>query len=60
VDPKPKFVPALVIAEERQGDPLPGSAGRVEIVARNGRRLIVDAGLDSAVIARLLDVVERR
>ena len=33
---------------------------RVEIVARNGRRLIVDASLDVAAIARLLDVVERR
>lgn len=57
---KPKLVPALVIAEQRQEDLLLGLTGRVEIVARNGRRLIVDASLDSVVITRLLDVVERR
>lgn len=56
-----KFVPALVVPEAmKPSDPAPLVAGRVEIVARNGRRLIVDAGLDNATIARLLDVVERR
>ncbi len=58
--PETKFVPALVVPDIRPDDPRPAPTGRVEIVARNGRRLIVEANLDSAVIARLLDVVERR
>jgi hypothetical protein len=32
----------------------------MEIVAANGRRLIVDAGVDVAALARVLDVLERR
>jgi transposase len=58
--PETKFVPALVMPESRPDDPSPAPAGRVEIVARNGRRLIVDASLDLAAISRLLDLVERR
>jgi hypothetical protein len=30
------------------------------IVLTNGRRVIVDAGVDPAALARVLDVVERR
>jgi hypothetical protein len=32
----------------------------MEIVAGNGRRIIVDAGVDAAALARVLDVLERR
>ena len=55
-----KFVPALIVPEARRDEQRPSAVGRVEIVARNGRRLIIDASLDVATIARLLDVVERR
>lgn len=58
--PKPKFVPALVLPDIRLDDPPPSLTGRVEIVAMNGRRLIVDASLDLAAISRLLDLVEQR
>ena len=58
--PQATFIPALIVPESRPDDLQPSAAGRVEIVARNGRRLIVDASLDVAAIARLLDVVERR
>lgn len=33
---------------------------RMEIVAANGRRIIVDAGVDVAALGRVLDVLERR
>ena len=58
--PETKFVPALLMPEASLEGPPPSPSCRVEIVARNGRRLIVDAHLDSAVITRLLDAVERR
>jgi hypothetical protein len=32
----------------------------MEIVSPNGRRIIVDAGVDVAALARVLDVPERR
>jgi competence ComEA-like helix-hairpin-helix protein len=35
------------------------SSGRVEIVLANGRRVIVDAGVDPAALARLIAVLER-
>jgi transposase len=55
----PGFVPAVVVPEVRptlQSE----SAGRMEIVLANGRRIIVDAGVDIATLARLLAVLERR
>lgn len=55
-----KFVPALVIPETRPAELAASHSSRIEIVAKTGRRLILDASLDSVVIARLLDVVERR
>ncbi len=58
--PEAKFVPALIVPESRPDDLQPSATGRVEIVARNGRRLIIDASLDVAAIARLIAVVERR
>jgi hypothetical protein len=32
----------------------------MEIVASNGRRVVVDAGVDVAALARVLDLLERR
>jgi hypothetical protein len=38
---------------------LPSLPGRIEIVLRCGRRVIVDNGVDSAALARVLAVLER-
>src|SRR4051794_4157606 len=55
----PGFVPAVVVPEERRASPT-ASAGRMVIVLTNGRRIIVDAGVDPATLARVLDVLEHR
>ena len=52
-----RFVPA-VIAPERAAAPLTSS--RMEIVAANGWRVIVEAGVDVAALSRVLDVLEWR
>jgi competence protein ComEA len=39
--------------------PAGSSSGRVEIVLANGRRVIVDAGVDVASLARLVTALER-
>jgi len=57
--PAPGFVPAVVVPEEKRASPT-ASAGRMVIVLANGRRIIVDADVDPATLARVLDVVERR
>jgi len=36
------------------------TSSRMEIVAANGRRIIVDAGVDAAALSLVLDVLERR
>jgi transposase len=48
------LVPAVVVPERA-----PGSS-RMEIVSANGRRIIVDAGVDAAALGRVLDLLERR
>jgi transposase len=55
----PGFVPAVIVAE---AGPRTGTAptGRMEIVVRSGRRIIVDAEVDAAALARVLEVVDRR
>ena len=62
----PSFVP-MVVTPEPPSVALPcvtkpdrARAGRVEIVLARGRRLIVDADVDAAALARILDVLERR
>jgi transposase len=57
----PGFVPARIVP-----DSWPSSlsdagrmSGRMEIVVRGGRRVIVDAGVDSAALARVVGVLER-
>jgi transposase len=54
----PGFVRAVIVPE----GPRTGTAptGRMEIVVRSGRRIIVDAGVDAAALARVLEVVDRR
>ena len=36
------------------------NGGRMEIVLRNGRRIVVDASVDSAALDRVINVLERR
>ena len=54
------FVPAVVVPEERKATTLTGTVGRMVIVLTGGRRVIVDAGVDAAALARVLDVLEQR
>jgi transposase len=54
------FVPAVVVPEERKATTLTGAVGRMVIVLTGGRRVIVDAGVDAAALARVLDVLEQR
>jgi transposase len=51
-----RFVPAVVVPERAGASP----SSRMEIVVSNGRRIIVDAGVDAAALSRVLDVLERR
>jgi len=34
--------------------------GRMEIIVAKGRRIIVDADVDAAALARVIEVLERR
>jgi transposase len=52
-----RFVPAVVVPERTVA---PSPSSRMEIVARNGQRIIVDVGVDVAALSRVLDVLERR
>ena len=52
------FVPAVVVAEASARSA--AASSRMEIVAANGRRIIVEAGVDVAALSRVLDVLERR
>ena len=54
------FVPAMVVPETRPSVPPVPARGRMVIVIANGSRIIVDAGVDAAALARVLDVLERR
>ena len=53
------FVPAMIIPETRPGA---GTAptGRMEIIVAKGRRIIVDAEVDAAALARVVEVLDRR
>jgi transposase len=55
----PGFVPAIVVPEVRSRSGT-ASTGRMEIVIAKGRRIIVDAGVDTAALARVIEVIERR
>ncbi len=49
VEPEQQAAPAALVSE----------IGRVEIVLRNDRRLIIGAGMDASALAQLIAVVER-
>ena len=55
------FVPAMVVAAETA--PLEAAAsasGRMGMIVGKDRRIIVDASVDAAALARVLQVLERR
>ena len=54
------FVPAVVHPEGPVSTPPAMSSTRMELVVSRGRRIIVDAGVDVAALARVLDLLERR
>ena len=54
------FVPAAVLPERPASTPTALSSTRMEIVVSRDRRIIVDAGVDVAVLARVLDLLSRR
>jgi transposase len=54
------FVPAVVVPEGPASVPPALSSTRMEIVVSRNRRIIVDAGVDVAALARVLDLLERR
>jgi transposase len=57
---RPGFVPAVLRPDE--GETIHGATatGRMVIVLAGSRRIIVDAGVDAAALARVLDVLEPR
>lgn len=65
----PAFVPAVVVddASSMPAEAYHGPAddevvrgGRMEVVCRGGRRIVVDADFDASALGRLLAVVEGR
>ena len=58
-DSAPGFVPAMVVAEAQPGTAR-SALGRMEIVVAKVRRIIVDAGVDAAALARVIEVLDRR
>ena len=54
------FVPAMVVPETAPTVLAAPARGRMVIVIANGRRVIVDSGVDAVALARVLEVLERR
>jgi transposase len=52
------FVPAVVVPDVRPT--VPPASGRIQIVLTNSRRVIVDAGVDIAVLSQVVEALERR
>jgi transposase len=56
-EPEPGgFVPAVMVDEPARLAP---STGRLEIITRNGHRVVADAAVDAAALARVLAVLAR-
>jgi transposase len=56
----PGFMPAVVVAAGPAQPGLASTSSQMEIVVANGRRVIVEAGVDIAALERVLDLLERR
>ena len=54
------FVPAMVVADPHPSVPAVPASGRMMIEIGRDRRVIVDAGVDAAALARVLVILERR
>jgi transposase len=54
------FVPATVAPDSSTARTVPAASGRMVIVVGKDCRVIVDAGVDVAALARVLKVLERR
>jgi transposase len=54
------FVPAVALPEGPASAPPALSSTRMEIVVSRDRRIIVDAGVDVAALARVLDLLSRQ
>jgi transposase len=61
-DGNPGFVPFRVVPDAWPSslNDAGGMNGRMEIVLHSRRRIIVDAGVDAAALARVIAVLERR
>lgn len=61
-DGNPGFVPVRVVPDAWPSslNDAGGMNGRMEIVLHSSRRIIVDAGVDAAALARVIAVLERR
>jgi transposase len=53
-------VPAMVVADPAPLAPAASASGRMVIEIGRDRRVIVDAGVDAAALARVLAILERR
>jgi transposase len=58
--PKPTFVPAMVVDETARPVTSTPTSGRMVIEIGKHRRVIVDADVDASALARVLTVLERR
>src|SRR3954469_13729080 len=54
------FVPAMVVTDPAPSVPAVPASGRMVIEIGRDRRVIVDAGVDGAALARVLAILERR
>lgn len=52
------FVPAVIVAEALPSEGSEATGSRMEVVAANGRRIVVGRDFDGAALRRLLAVVE--
>ena len=57
---KSGFVQAMIVAGAAPSAPAAPPSGRMEIEIGKDRRVIVDAGVDVAALARVLAILERR
>lgn len=57
---KSSFAPAMVAADPIALTPAVPANGRMTIEIGKDRRVIVDAGVDAAALARVLAILERR
>ena len=53
-------MPAMFIADPTPSTPAAPVSGRLVIEIGKDRRVIVDAGVDAAALARVLAILERR